>query len=336
MNDKYISLIAKYLSGDLVDREREVLFELVNSSEEHKAYFEEMQNLWEMSGVDTDDVMDVDTHVAWQKVEARIAPTTKVIAPKKSAKRFRLRQLLQVAAVLIGVLIVTFLVLNRETPVELALYETSKNERTEIKLPDGSTVWLNENSTLSYEPNFTPRVITLEGEAFFDVQHLDEDHPFEIQSGDTKTTVLGTSFNVRAYPKEDEVAVTVETGTVVLENKKVKKVAQKVILKAGESGVFKKKELNVRKTEESISNADAWKKQQLVFEEDASIREWVDVLERYFDLEIKVENPKILDCPLGGQYPNPDIDQLIEVLKFSLGIEINQTENTLIFSGKGC
>ncbi len=338
MDDKYISLIAKYLSGDLEDKEREVLFELVNSSKEHKSYFEEMQSLWDVSGEEEEN-LEVNTDVAWAKVAGRIKPQNERPKTYEGPKVFRIGQLLRIAAVLVGVLGAVWMYNNfGESTPQIALFETQDDERREIKLPDGSTVWLNENSKLTYDESFEPRIVDLEGEAFFDVEHLDSDHKFEIRSGETKTTVLGTSFNVRAYPEEAQVEVTVETGRVVFEEEKkkaIKKEKKKVILTAGESGVYKKKEEDVFKPEKVINNAVAWKKKQLVFD-DLKIAEVITVLERYFDVEVEVENKNILECTIVGTYPNPSIESMTPVLEAFLGIEINQNENKLTFVGGSC
>ncbi len=336
MDDKYISLIAKYLSGDLPGEEREVLFELVNSSEEHKAYFEEMQQLWDLSAEEEEEDFDVDTDVAWKKVSSRINPVQTQPVVKESAKVFRLGQLLKIAAVLVGVFGAFWLYNNLgETTPQFASYETFEKERKEVTLPDGSTVWLNENSKLSYEESFEPRIVELEGEAFFDVKHLDENHKFEIKSGNARTTVLGTSFNVRAYPEEEEVEVTVETGKVLFEENESKKVEKKVTLIAGEAAVYKKKEADVVKVEKVTANADAWKTKKMIFQ-NAPLSEVLKTMERYFDVEIEVANENILNCPFDGKYPNPDIKALIGILEFSLDLEVNQNENKLIFSGEGC
>jgi len=338
MDEKYISLIAKYLSGELEDKEREMLFELVNSSEEHKSYFEEMQNLWEISGEEEED-FEVNTDVAWSKVAGRINSEEERPKTYEGAKVFRIGQLLKIAAVLVGVLSAVWMYNNfGETPPQIALFETQDDERKEIKLPDGSTVWLNENSKLTYDESFEPRIVDLEGEAFFDVEHLDSDHKFEIQSGDAKTTVLGTSFNVRAYPQEEQVEVTVETGRVVFEEEKkeaVKKEEKKVFLTAGESGVYKKKEEAVLKPKKVINNAVAWKKKQLAFD-DIKISEVITALERYFDVEVEVENKNILDCTIVGTYPDPSIDSMVLVLEAFLGAKINHNENKLTFVGGSC
>jgi transmembrane sensor len=334
MEDKYISLIAKYLAGEMNPHDQEELFELINSSSEHKAYFEEMQNVWEVSAEEEDEFI-VDTDLAWQKVANRINPTSKKTSPS-STKVFQIGQLLKIAAVFIGVLGAVWLFNNlSESEQQLAEYQTFDKERKEVLLPDGSKIWLNENSSLSFDKSFESRVVQLEGEAFFEIQHFDDNRKFEILSGNTKTTVLGTSFNVRAYPDEAQVEVTVETGKVLFEDKKAEEVTKKVILTAGDSGVYNKQEDKVTKTEKTISNADAWKTQKLNFK-DAKLSEVIEVMERYFDITIQTSDTNLLKCPFTGEYQNPEIDQMKQVLEFSLNIEINQNEKTFTFSGKGC
>src|SRR5690606_22184900 len=75
-----------------------------------------------------------------------------------------------------------------------------------LHLPAGSTVILNKNSELGYDDDFGTEIreVRLTGEAFFDVEH-DPDHPFIVKTGDVNTRVLGTAFNVTAWPDQEEV-----------------------------------------------------------------------------------------------------------------------------------
>lgn len=166
MEDKYISLIAKYLSGEIEDHERVELFELADSSEAYKAYFEEMKNVWDFSADESDETI-VDTNLAWQKVASRINPLVEKKQTGTGAKFFNLRQLLKVAAVFIGVLTAVWLFNNLwQTKQQFADYQTFSKEKKEIPLPDGSTVWLNENSSLRFEKSFETRVVELEERPF--------------------------------------------------------------------------------------------------------------------------------------------------------------------------
>jgi transmembrane sensor len=100
-------------------------------------------------------------------------------------------------------------------PSQQVLVSTTYGQHRQVSLPDGSKVWLSPATRVSYPNHFssTTREITLIGEAFFEVVH-DVKHPFVISSGKLKTVVLGTSFNIRAYPKATSAEVTVVSGKV--------------------------------------------------------------------------------------------------------------------------
>src|SRR5690606_23654161 len=97
--------------------------------------------------------------------------------------------------------------------------KTNNKEHRLIVLADGSKVWINANSELSWSPDFNMkrREVVLHGEAYFDIRH-DPERPFIITTGDVKTTVLGTAFNIRAFPTEKAVTVTVKRGKVRVES----------------------------------------------------------------------------------------------------------------------
>ncbi len=333
MDDKFLYLTSNYLTGEITLAEKEELFAWVNQSEENKEAFEEMQELWKLSG-DIEEDFDTDISVAWDKVAKRTL--------KKEAKIIRYpwsRQLLRIAAVILMVVGAYWLMDNWTQKAKDIVYHTAASEKTQITLPDGSEVWLNENTKITFDEKFEPRVVRLEGEAFFKVEHLTEDQPFEIMSGDTKTMVLGTSFNVRAYPEEQRVEVTVETGKVAFEKTVEKEESQekaaKVLLIAGDSGFFDKVERSIIKEEAKNENADSWKTGQLTFE-NTELREVKEVLERYFDIKINTSDEKILNCHFTGVYQKPELDQILEVLKFSLNVEIEKGQNEFILSGEGC
>ncbi|WP_316811206.1 FecR family protein [Pedobacter heparinus] len=102
-------------------------------------------------------------------------------------------------------------------PAAKHLLARATTERKKLQLSDGTKVWLSPNSTLSYPAQFddNKRLVTLDGEAFFEVTH-DADHPFIIKSEEVSTTVLGTSFNVTAYTKQHTINVTLVTGKVAV------------------------------------------------------------------------------------------------------------------------
>jgi ferric-dicitrate binding protein FerR (iron transport regulator) len=283
--------------------------------------------------------------LAWAKIENRIemAPATNppIIKPetsqaRKSAKIIPLSKIVwrwSAAAAILLLIGVFFWRTDRGQDMpQLVEIQTFDKEKTEIILPDSSRVWLNENSKLVYDQTFGQRHVTLEGEAFFEVERL-EDRPFQITSGGATTTVLGTSFNVRAYPEEDKIEVTVKTGKVALAV--TKQAGTSVLLEAGESGIFDKKEETVAVAENVLINADAWKTAQFVFDE-ALAKDIIEALEQYFDINIAVSDPMILNCHYSTNLSRPVLPEALENLAFGLGLELKETDGGYLLSGKGC
>lgn len=337
----HIDLIAKYLSGNIEAMEREQLWAWVEADVDNRKFFDQMVQLWAMS-VDYEEApFSTDTNAGWSKVESRLfddaaeAPIIE-IRPKPSSKIVPLskkRGWWAAAAVILLAISVNIWIYTKPTDNQLVVYETGANERQQYTLPDSSKIWLNENTRLSFDKNFEPRVVQLEGEAFFEVEHLENELPFTIRSGEASTTVLGTTFNVRAYPAENQVEVTVKTGKVGLTD--VKDVKKTKFLVAGKSGVFDKKTEEVKIVAVPLENADAWKTQQLEFDE-TPMSEVVQTLERYYNVKIKVENPAILSCPINIDKDSPNWQQMIGTIEFLLPVKIEKQDSVYVIRGNGC
>ncbi|MBK1440206.1 FecR family protein [Parapedobacter sp. ISTM3] len=104
-------------------------------------------------------------------------------------------------------------------PAEILTLSTPKGGTYHVTLPDGSTVWLNANSALKYPSKFTgnERVVDITGEAYFSVMK-DADKPFKVISGGQEIEVLGTEFNISAYPDDPETKTTLVEGAVQIVN----------------------------------------------------------------------------------------------------------------------
>lgn len=143
-------------------------------------------------------------------------------APRKKARPRILYGWIAVAAALV-LLVTAGLTLwfqSGKAPfveAETVVIEASDSSRCKVPLPDGSVVWLNSGSKLSYAAAFD-RKITLEGEGYFDIVYNPQE-PFVVSAGALKVTVLGTVFNLRAYAGEGLVETTLATGRVRLSDK---------------------------------------------------------------------------------------------------------------------
>ncbi len=335
IDNRYTDLIASFLSGDISAEEYSTLMTWVEESEENKAAFEESQKVWSITGND-DFSFEMDVDEAWGAVASQLeTPTEKKATPSIQTKDWSIgNYLFRVAAVILITIIAGYWLYQNQSPIvsELTSIITQAGEKQELTLPDGSKVWINEQSRLSYHPDFQPRKVFLEGEAFFEVENLN-DASFEILSGDARTVVLGTAFNVRAYPAENQIEVTVEHGKVAV-NLQANKAAP-ILLKAGNTGVVNKTSKDLSKKEQKVVNAASWKTKQLTFE-NMRMAEVIESLERYFGIIIEVDDERILNCHFTGNYQNPELKQILDVLKFGLALDIDNQPNSYLFSGEGC
>ena len=342
---KYIDLMAKYLTGNLSSPERTDLLEWAESSQENRQFFDEMVQLWSLSGSYEEEEFEADVPAAWSKLDKRIEKGSLGSGGGMSAKVIPLSRRFGFLRIAVAILLLVvagfgwmngwFSGMNAETPQTIA-YQTAKDENKEIQLPDGSVIQLNENTLLSYQDPFDERIVELEGEAFFDVMHLDG-KPFVIISGDTRTKVLGTSFNVRAYPEEEQVEVTVETGKVAFGKQLDQELDSEntVLLEAGTSGVFDRNQDLVSKIEGQLDNANAWRTKLLKFD-DVKLEQITRTLERYFDTTIIVNNKDILNCKFTYEDTDPKLKNVLESINFSTGLSYQQTDNGILIEGEGC
>ncbi len=329
--NKYIELIAQHLSGEISESDRKDLMEWVNSDAKNQALLKETTQLWEISEA-YDSPFDTNVNEAWEKVEQKIEVTND--SKDSSAKTIRLsnfKRFLQIAAVfLIGAVGLFFFFQNQQP--ELVAFDTTDEQTLDFFLPDSSRVVLNENSQLTYEYLEGKRMVTLEGEAWFDVRHMDN-IPFEIESGEAKTVVLGTAFNVRAYPQEDIIEVSVERGKVAFFEKE--NIKNQQFLEAGTEGVFDKVEkTEIKKEKRENENAIAWKTMKMDFK-NVELDKVFETLERYFEVKIEADS-KIRKCTLNGNYSNPKMEDVLNYIKATLGLQYKINGTKVTITGEGC
>lgn len=199
---------------------------------------------------------------------------------------------------------VTYLDQGNDTTT--TLYNTLRTPRGGeymLTLADGTKVWLNAESTMRYPVKFNARkrIVYIEGEAFFDVQK-DTNRPFVVVSNKTEVTVLGTSFNFRAYPEEESVSTTLVTGTVKMENKNYR---QTVILCPGEQGSLNTTDGTLTKQKVDTYLYSAWKDGRIVFR-DIRLEDLFNTLARWYDLQIFYLNPEVKDIRFTGDIDKTD------------------------------
>ncbi|MFK7978634.1 MAG: FecR domain-containing protein [Saprospiraceae bacterium] len=333
--EQNLNNIAKYLSDNSDSKDREALFAWVKEDPANKTLLEDSMEVWEASEP-TELEFQPNIDAAWNKMDGRLqtaratSNSEAIIRPIAFFKPWM--RIAAAAVILLGTALWQYPSFSSGEMIER---QTIAQEKTTIDLPDGSKVWLNQNSSLQFEKTFDKRIVYLEGEAFFDVAKKNG-QSFEIFAGDSKTKVLGTSFNVRAYPDENKVEITVETGKVDFSAENDAK--ENVLLTKGDFATYTKTSQEVQKLALTKLNAAAWKKGALQFD-DTNLEEVVESLERYYNIEIKVTNNKIFNCILSitQTHDKPVLEELFELLEYTNDLKIEQTADaTFSVSGKGC
>jgi ferric-dicitrate binding protein FerR (iron transport regulator) len=173
---------------------------------------------------------------------------------------------------------------------ELTRKSTERSEYKYLLLPDSTQVWLNAASTLDFPRRFEgdKRVVYLSGEAYFDVKHA-EDRPFIIQTGKVTTTVLGTAFNIKAYPGRKDVIVSVSRGKVKVnfDDQEVATLTkgQQVKVSNTDSRIVEKK---------PVANEPASWQQGMLAYDDEYMEDIIADLERVYDVQIGISDSSLL------------------------------------------
>jgi len=330
-HNTYSELLAKKLSGNATAKE---LLQLENWRKEqvdNDKFAKNAEELWQLSEKYSDRPFVTDKKAAWQSIESKLDTQEK----GKIVQMKPWRRLLQIAAISIFVIGAYWLWNNQANDIgttDFVAIQTNDDENKEIELPDGTKIWLNENSSIQYAANFQKRDVSLNGEAFFEVARM-EDSPFEISSGGATTRVLGTSFNIRAYPDEAQVELTVKTGKVAFSDEK--KIETK-ILTAGEAANYEKGANKVVEKPALEANALAWQTKKLAFIS-TPFSQVENDLERYFGVDIEVKNPDLSNCRFeGGTFKNAKLSEILELLQITMEWKISQDGTTYIIDGEGC
>jgi len=217
---------------------------------------------------------------------------------------------------------------------EIVTKHNQKGQKSQFQLPDGTTVWLNADSKLSFPREFIgeKRAVTLEGEASFDVlENLYK--PFVVKSGDIYTKALGTVFNVNAYETEGDIKIALSEGLLEVSSGNDQR-ARSVVIKPGEQVVCS--------GDGSLEVGDfdydtfAWREGVLYFKQ-ASFDEVIKTLSRWYDVEFKMVNsPSSKDWNYNGVFgKDTSLERVLKSISYAQNIDFSIHNKTVILEFEG-
>lgn len=305
------ALLMAYINGELDQQIEERVQQWRAVSEENKIHFEKLRKAWEISGEIRPKPVVVDPDNAWDKVLDRINQTDSKVIPMQPKRSFK-RVYWSVAAVailLIGV--VGILRMTGGGVNEITRF--AETAGVVDQLDDGSVVTLNANTSLVYPEEFEgdERRVSLNGEAFFEIER-NEEKPFIIDlQANSYVKVLGTSFNIKSFESDSLIEVFVKTGKVEFGTD----TTNNVILIAGQKGIMNKFTGEIETPNDpSIGLKETyWIDQEIIFDGEG-MDEVLNTLNTIFDQEIILNCEAAKDCTLVSTHKEESLDDILSVI----------------------
>ncbi|TDO05352.1 FecR family protein [Sunxiuqinia elliptica] len=316
-NMKNTENIVNLAAGCVEPGRKEKLFSEIGQDPESEKIYNKAKAAWAFLA-STNNMPEYKIENSYKKLQARLNP-------RSTSFRLKTNLLLKYAAVLLLFLCtvpLAFYLKNQLTDHEAELRYTSVvakyKQISEVILPDSSVVWLNSGSTLTYNNDYSlnNRDLVIEGEAYFDIRK-NKKIPLTVSFNDFKVKVLGTKFNVSAYPDNEEITVALETGAVELLHEKNTSFRYK--LKPGEIAAYDTKTKEVKVKETTVGDYTAWKDGLLVFR-DTPLDEVIKILERKFNADFIVEDSSIYDPAFNATFQDENLVEVLDYIKFTCHI----------------
>lgn len=316
--DTIWSIIGKKLEGNVTQDEEKALNEWISSSNANKQVYFQIKELWYHKQDQTNNSQAI---AAYDKLINRIK-FAEVIQSQSRVQRIssQVNQFVKYAAIIFFFLSFSFLsyyyVTEENSKNESCIISVPKGNKSEIVLPDGSKIWLNNNSKLIYPKKFnqSQREVELIGEGYFEVQR-NEKVPFIVKTSDVKIKVLGTKFNISAYPNDKFIETTLISGKVTVQSNENPEVVN--TLNPGESLTFDKISNRTAITPVDTKFYTYWMKGEFVFR-DEKFETLAKRIERIYNVEIIFEDQTLKEKTYTGDFKVDDnIYSILEIFKRS-------------------
>lgn len=319
MNDIDRELLERYAAGDFTEEEKEIIEKWLNADAI-------ADNPQAFEGVDQASLKDE----IWSAIGVPVSPVDKKILWPN--------HLLKVAACLLLCIFVGYgsyrwyqsAIISKDI-LKIADHNfvAAPGQKTKLTLPDGTIVMLNGDSQLKYPHDFIlngQREVFLKGEAHFSVAK-DLSKPFIIHAAGSVTKVLGTVFNIKAYPEEKGTILTVEEGKVQF-SEESDSIAH-LILTAGKQGIYKAgRPLEMRDV--YAAGYTAWKDSEMIIKKQ-TLQEISLLITRWYGITVEVENSKLSNERFTGVYKNTTLETLAKDISLAFHCNYKLDQKTLIF-----
>jgi len=306
-------LLSRILSGEASPEEKEQFYRKLGESKDDEELFYQVKSLWIKSSM-FNKTIDVDAEftILWKKIKPAVRPATRLIG----------QRIIQYAAMVLFILGIGglggyFLSKNSFEGPDLGMqkYTATKGSVSIVELADGTIVWLNSGSELSYREDHKgkQRLAELTGEAYFEVSHR-ENFPLLVSVGQIVVRDLGTIFNIKAYEEDKTIETSLVEGKADILNSTGKSLVE---LKPGESATYysEDKKIEIKSTELNVLSA--WRDGKFVIR-DQRLEDIFIELSRWYNIEFRFETQSLRDYRYTGNIKkSTTAHQVLKMLKLT-------------------
>jgi ferric-dicitrate binding protein FerR (iron transport regulator) len=354
--NRFWDLLAKVKSGEATPEEQLELSQHLSTFPADLDLMKQIDGLWELPLPAKTAPVQEEVTAAWNNIRNKIS--TQLSPVELPVTRGKIRRIIKYASVAAMLMLTVGVIwwrttLQATTPPQKNIVSTKNGSKSKIELPDGTQVWLNVGSNIKYDENYGKenRELTLTGEAYFDVAH-DEKKPFILHTRKMDVKVLGTIFNIKAYPGDDLTEAALIRGSI--EVTFPGRPLEKLILKPNDKISIINKETKKTDTvrhmqadnkerrpaimvssiqyepSDSVVIETAWVNNKLIFRS-KTFEELTRDIERWFNVTVQVQDASILDKKFTGTFSNETITDALDALSLSypLHYKFNRNTNTV-------
>ncbi|MFV0266428.1 MAG: FecR family protein [Draconibacterium sp.] len=318
--------ILKLVTGNLSPEKKKKVIADIHDKKENKEIFKKVKISWAFLS-STRKLNDYEIENAYLKIQDKISGG-------KRKLNTTLKIVFKYAAIIVFLISLTTIYYTSKQQVShtddshkklsYTSFITENGQRSKVILPDSSIVWLNSGTTLSYPSDFSEhRKVSLNGQAFFQVYH-NENSPFLVCANDLIVKVLGTKFDVDAYPENGEIAVVLESGKVELAH--VNFESFNYTMQPGEQATY-----NITDNALTLNYVDAaiyssWKDGKLIFRNE-SMKNVVAKLRRWYNIDIEVADEEVFNSIFSGTIQNESYEEIFRYIEIVCDVNCKLIHN---------
>ncbi|MDR1403941.1 MAG: FecR domain-containing protein [Tannerellaceae bacterium] len=314
------NILIQYIDNTLSEDEKAQVETWLKASPENEKIIEQMYFVLQLTEK-IRIINTVDTNKAFARFKAK---RRKKVSLGGASWWLNLQRIAVVLFIPLLILTGYLLLHNDEDRLRTVEIRTNPGIVSTFDLPDGSKVWLNTNSSLTYTDNFATgeRLVELKGEGYFEVVK-NAKKPFVVNVGSFYSIeVLGTSFNVLAYPEDELIETTLAEGSVRIKAEAKDGNSMTCQLKPNEKAEYQKssKQLDTRQV-----NTDAdigWINGEIIFKQE-TMRNVLKRLSYHYNVEFDVKNPEVMAAVITARFKDEQLSQVMEYLKVASGIKFS-------------